>query len=283
MIHDLIGIDHVLIGVDQLDMACQTWERLGFVTTARGRHIGWGTANYCIMFPDNYLELIGIVDATEGLNGLDRFLAGGDGPMGLAWASLDAEATAASLKAARLGDYPVKDLARQVELPDRTALARFKLVQPDGALTPGLSAFACQHVTPALLRPPVWLRHPNHAVGLHAVTMLVDDAPSLADAYGALFGSGAVNRTDDVLTVHIGRQTLVLANEDDLSVLHPDLDPDRLRPAPALVVITLKTASLAATAEHLTRWQVPFEQYGDISLTIAPEDATGVALEFVPI
>ena len=56
------GLDHVLVGVRDLEAARATWTGLGFNPCPRGRHTGWGTANYCLMFPGDYVELLGIVD-----------------------------------------------------------------------------------------------------------------------------------------------------------------------------------------------------------------------------
>src|SRR3546814_9908741 len=75
----LRGVDHVLVGVRNLEAARDTYRRLGFTVSPRGRHIGWGTANYCIMFPGDYIELLGIVDATQFTNNLNRFLASREG------------------------------------------------------------------------------------------------------------------------------------------------------------------------------------------------------------
>ena len=52
----ITGIDHVVVGVGDLEGARRTWETLGFTLTPRGRHKGWGTANYCVMFADDYIE-----------------------------------------------------------------------------------------------------------------------------------------------------------------------------------------------------------------------------------
>ena len=35
----------------------------------RGSHIGWGTANYCVMFADDYIELINPLWTTKELRG----------------------------------------------------------------------------------------------------------------------------------------------------------------------------------------------------------------------
>ncbi len=50
MRNGLAGIDHVVIGVRDLERARMGWTRLGFTLTPRGCHLGQGTANYCVMF-----------------------------------------------------------------------------------------------------------------------------------------------------------------------------------------------------------------------------------------
>ena len=59
------GFDRALVGIVDLEAAREVWQRLGFTTSPHGGHIGWGTANSCIMSPDDYLELLGIVDASQ--------------------------------------------------------------------------------------------------------------------------------------------------------------------------------------------------------------------------
>jgi catechol 2,3-dioxygenase-like lactoylglutathione lyase family enzyme len=84
----LSGIDHTLIGVRDLEAARAAWRHLGFAVTPRGRHIGWGTGNYCVMFRDDYVELLGIVDPCQFLNRLDTLLeTRGEGLLGLAFAA----------------------------------------------------------------------------------------------------------------------------------------------------------------------------------------------------
>ena len=68
-------LDHLIVGVRDLEAARGAWARLGFNSTPRGRHVGWATANYCIMFEADYLELLGIVDPAAFTNGLDERLA----------------------------------------------------------------------------------------------------------------------------------------------------------------------------------------------------------------
>ena len=61
MNNEISGIDHIVVGVRDLEQARLAWARLGFTLSPRGRHIGQGTANYCIMFASDYVELLGLV------------------------------------------------------------------------------------------------------------------------------------------------------------------------------------------------------------------------------
>ena len=275
----LSGIDHLLIGVRDLDRARLAWERLGFTLTPRGRHLQQGTGNYCIMFPQDYIELLGVVDPAQGTGALGDFLQNAEGPRGLAFATVSGDETAAEL--ARRGLHPgaPRDLARQLELPEGTALPRFKLVSLPAAETPGLSAFVCQHLTPELVRRQAWLAHANGAVGLSGVTVMVDNTDGLADAYGKLFGA-AVNTTDDVVTVHCGPHRIIFATPDDVAALYPETDIEFHQSLPAIAVVTLRSGDLTRTAAHLTQWQVPHEELADGAIEVSPEAATGALLIF---
>ena len=75
MRNGIAGIDHVIIGVRDLERARMGWTRLGFTLTPRGRHLGQQTANYCIMFARDYLELLGFVARDDYAHRLEAFLA----------------------------------------------------------------------------------------------------------------------------------------------------------------------------------------------------------------
>src|SRR5437763_3709452 len=111
----IAGIDHVIIAVRDLESARMGWTRLGFTPTPRGRHLGQGTANYCIMFGGDYLELLGFVEADEHAERLRQFLARREGAMAVAFApGGTAEEAAAALKAAGLHPGEPRALGRQL-------------------------------------------------------------------------------------------------------------------------------------------------------------------------
>jgi len=273
----LSGIDHVIIAVEDLERARLAWTRLGFTLTPRGRHLQQGTGNYCIMFERDYLELLGAVDAAQTSGGLDAFLRQGEGLRGLAFATRSGEATAAELARRGLHPTPPRDLARQLELPEGSVLPRFKLTSLPPEEMPALSAFICQHLTPELVRRPQWLAHPNGVTAIAGVTIMVEATEPLRDAYDRLFGSG-VNTTDDVLTVHVGPHRLIFATPDDVSALYPQAELDLDRALPAMVALNLRSRDLPRAADHLTQWQVAYEELAGGTLLVPPEEANGALL-----
>jgi len=277
MAQPLCGIDHVLIGVGDLERARMAWTRLGFTLTPRGRHLQQGTGNYCVMFARDYIELLGVVDATQGAGGLEAVLREGEGLRGLAFATRSGDDTAAELRRRGLNPTPPRDLSRQLELPEGTALPRFKLVSLPPAETPALSAFVCQHLTPALVRRPPWLAHANGVAGIAGVIVTVAATEPLRDAYERLFGAEVVT-TDAVLTVHVGNHRLVFTTPDDLSALYPEIEFRLDRPLPAMAALCLPSRDLDRTADHLTQWQVAHETAGDGTLLVPPEEASGALL-----
>src|SRR3546814_5983455 len=110
------------------DLARETYARLGFTVSPRGRHIGWGTANYCIMFPGDYIELLGIVDATQFTNNLNRFLESREGLLGVAFASDDVALAGRALRQAGIQPGEERDLKRILEDPDGEVWPRFKQI-----------------------------------------------------------------------------------------------------------------------------------------------------------
>ena len=65
MSHPVKGVDHCFVLVDDLDKAAAQYRALGFTLSPRGLHSeAKGSANYTIMFPDDYFELLGLLTET---------------------------------------------------------------------------------------------------------------------------------------------------------------------------------------------------------------------------
>jgi hypothetical protein len=277
MAHGLTGLDHVLVGVKDLAAARAAWARLGFNPAPLGRHVGRPTANHCLMFPNDYVELIGLLPGAEQASRLTRLLAErGEGAIGAAFAATSPEAAHEGFARAGLSPAPIAELRRPD--PDGREM-RFRLVELPAEATPDLRLFVCHHDTPELVRRPEWLEHPNGAVGLRSLTVVVDDPEARQPGLERLLGAGATAATDDVVTAFIGRHRLRFVTEEDLAFLHPELDlaPG---PVPRGAALSIEVRSLDHAAELLERNGVAFAEAGD-ALLIPPEEATGVLLSLV--
>lgn len=278
MTNVLDGIDHLIIGVRDLEAARATYARLGFNTTPRGRHVGWGTANYCVMLANDYLELLGIVDASQFTNDLDRFLERREGLMGVALRSRDAAATHAAWAEAGLDPAPTRALGRLLETDGGIEL-RFRNVLLPAERTAGLPLFACEHLTADQLRRPAWLRHPNGAKAIKSCTVVVEEPAPVADAMARVFGKGAITETDEVRAVHTGQGVIVLARPEDAMLMHPIAAIEGRVDRPVPLVLTVVVDDPDRAARFLERQDVAFARDLGGDVLIAPADAHGVAIE----
>jgi catechol 2,3-dioxygenase-like lactoylglutathione lyase family enzyme len=250
----ITGLDHVILAVSALDAARDTWRRLGFTVTPRGRHIGWGTANYCIMLESDYIELLGVLDLTQFDNGLgERLARDGEGLLGIALATRSADSAAAAFDMAGAGGEPARDLSRLLDLPEGPVQPSFRLSYPARRDAFGLPLFACEHRTPELLRRPEWERHAN---GATAVLRLDLPAPLAEPALATWAALDGARREGD--SVVIGGFILGVGDQPMLHLATRDLD----------------ACEAALRAGHVGHVRHPGE------IKVPPLPGTGLALRF---
>jgi hypothetical protein len=276
----IAGVDHSIVGVADLEAARAAYDAMGFTMTPRGRHIGWSTANYCIMFERDYIELLGIVEPDGYSAGLDAILADqGEGLLKLAFRSEDAARTHGFFDKHALIAEPVKELARELEAPEGTVLPEFRLVHPKPAATPGLAGFVCQHLTPGMVWRPQWCQHRNTATGVRSYAILADDPSALAEGWVRIFGAGAVSREGAWLSVETGTARLDFLPWEELSAAFADVEFARPQ-AGSILGMTVSVTDLVETAVCLAEAGVACMRT-DEGLTVLPESANGLAIAFV--
>ena len=278
----IAGIDHVIVAVRDLEVARTDWSRLGFTLTPRGRHIGQGTANHCIMFENDFFELLGIVDPADNVERLATFLARREGARAVAFApSGNAEDARLALLERGLHPSELHALGRQMELPEGPSIPRFSLIVLAAEDTPGLpESFVCAHLTPELMRRPEWLVHPNGTKGLRGVHVLVEHTAPLLPAYDRLFGIQHVTTTDTVAAVNVGRHRIVFSTPDDFVTMHPGIDLDPNFPVPGIVALDFGVADRDGTAYGLSQRQIAFGELPDGTLVVPASQANGAILFF---
>jgi hypothetical protein len=282
MIGPVAGIDHAIVGTDDLEGCRTLWTRLGFTLSPRGRHKGWGTGNYCAMLENDYVELLGTVDPAGFDNGLAAMLAErGAGLLGFALACKDAGEAAAWL-AARGRPHARRDLGRLLELPEGDVEPRFALAMPEAEWPGGIRPFLTQHLSRDLVWRPEWTAHANTAFRIASLTCVVDDPLSLAEPYERVFGLGSTVATDDTLAVRFGTGPgiVLFAKPADMTFLHPAVGPDEPVRA-GLAGMTLKVRSAARCRDALKEAGVDHDRDLAGAIHLPPEAAGGLALGFV--
>ena len=184
------ALDHVILAVRDLDAASRAYAiLLGLRASWRGEHPGEGTANTLFRVDNTYLELLAPVG--PGATG-DAVRANlevrGEGLVGLAFATSDAEACHARLADRGLDPEPVENgIGRDV---DSGVFREWRRVPIPLAKTRGVLMFGIEHRSPADMLPRAAPVGSESAVvsGLDHVVVRTTDADATAALYGDALG-----------------------------------------------------------------------------------------------
>lgn len=281
MANGISGIDHAIIMTRDLEETRGLYGRLGFTLTPRGHHVGAPTGNYCIMFEDDYFELLGVIRETSPEDVTDFSIFEGEpGLSGVALSIPDIHETVRLLQDHGTAEgLEIKSVGRQIEGAGAHGRLAFKIATlPDGT-APGLWIMLCHHETPERLRRARWVEHRNGALGLDRITVVADRPDRLLPRYEALFGAGSSVVTDDTLAVFTGPHSIMAVTPAHLSVLFPDLGIEA-RETPYMAAMSIRVGSIKRAAKVLTDNGVPFAKTGDGAIHVGASETGGVILEF---
>lgn len=274
----IIGVDHVVVAVRDLDASAEVWKGLGFTVSPRGTHSPqMGSGNYTIMFGEDYMELLGIITPTPHNQPVRDWLASHEGIERAAFTTDDAAAGVAEIQARGVAATGPIAFGRPVPMPDgSTSEARFQVFHWPVALRPGgMRIFACQHLTRETVWIPELQAHANGAVGILRVEALAKDPKAAAEQLAGLIDA-AVSRAPDgayVVPTGAGRAEIVFLDRALLAARHPGVSLDGL-PEEGAAALVLATRDLAGAAKALGT--APGATVG-----VPAARATGVLLRFV--
>jgi catechol 2,3-dioxygenase-like lactoylglutathione lyase family enzyme len=278
----VVGIDHAVVMVKDLDAAAANWQRLGFTLSPRGTHSpALGSGNYTIMFGQDYIELLGVLTPTEHNAPSRAFLAErGDGIERIAFTTTDATKGADELRDLGLEAIGPIDFGRPVSLPGGgEGEARFSIFQWPLAEAPaGLRIFACQHHT----RDTVWIpelqRHANTAAGLVRVIITAPRPESDARHMVRLTDGEQYSEADGSVVVPSGsdRAEFAFVTRETLAQHYPGLSLDGV-PERGGAGLIIAVDDIAAAAQAIGAAAVKLGE----RLVVPPRAANGVLLVFV--
>jgi hypothetical protein len=278
-LRNVIGLDHVVIAVRDLDAAAKRWEALGFTMSPRGTHSAhMGSGNYTMMLGEDYMELLGVLVPTDHNAGLRAFLEVREGLDRAAFTATDAAAGAEEVRARGFAATGPVAFGRPVPLPGGgEAEARFNVFQwPRDQRPADLGIFACQHLTRGNVWIPELQSHANGATRIVRIEVLARDPEAAAAHLGKLIDRAAEREADGAFRVPSGstRGDIVFLDRATLAARHPGVALDGL-PEEGGAALVLGTKDMAAAAKALGT--AP-----GATVAAPPSRATGVLLRFVP-
>lgn len=276
---NIVGIDHAVVIVRELDQAAEHWKRLGFTISPRGTHSAhMGTGNYTIMLDPDYIELLGVLAPTEHNAPTRALLEKREGIERVAFTTSDAAAGAEEIRAR--GAIPIgpTDFERPVTMPDGAqSAAKFRTFHWPAAEAPaGMRIFACQHKTRETVWIPELMRHANGAKRLREVLLVAPEPAKEAAHLARLIDGGTRNEADGAIAVPSGtdRADFVFMSQQQLARRYPNVPlaglPER-GAAGLAIAADLGNAEKALGAAAVRSGQ---------SLCVPPASANGTLLVF---
>jgi catechol 2,3-dioxygenase-like lactoylglutathione lyase family enzyme len=265
---NITGIDHVVILVRDLDRASETYARMGLTLTPRGFH-SIGSQNHCMMFGNDYIELL-LPKPHPAMDAFVDFVAAGEGLGAISIATDDARALRADWAAGGVNAGEALDFSRPVE---GLGEARFRIVQLDVPAAAGCQLFACQHFNRDLVWRREYQAHPLGVTGISAIAVVSGDARPYQD----VLGSGP-EETREGSRFATGSASVLVTDAQRLSAHLPGVSLPA-RAAPAVAALFLRVKDRAETRKTLLAGGFRLTELAD-GIAIGADQAHGVALVF---
>jgi hypothetical protein len=279
---NVIGIDHAVVVVGDLDHAAANWKRLGFTVSPRGTHSAkMGSGNYTIMLDPDYIELLGVLVETEHNSPTRAFLAKrGEGIERIAFTAVDSAAGADEIRARGFEPVGPTDFERPVTMPDGSlSAARFRTFQwPITEAPGGLRIFACQHKTRETVWIPELMQHANGATRLRQALVVSPEPAKDAAHLARMIDRDVRAEPDGAVAVPSGsdRADFIFLTKDQLNRRYPEVSlaglPERGGAGLVLATSDLVAAEKAAGSSGVRSGG---------AVCVAPAAANGTLLAFV--
>ena len=279
---NVIGVDHAVVVVRDLDKAADNWRRLGFTVSPRGTHSAkMGSGNTTIMLDPDYIELLGVLVETEHNAPTRAFLdRSGEGIERIAFTAVDSAAGAEEIRARGYQPLGPTDFERPVTIPDGSqSAARFRIFQwPLSEAPGGLRIFACQHKTRETVWIPELMKHANGAKRLKQA-LVVSPEPAKDAAHLARMIDGDLKaEPDGAAAVPSGsdRADFIFLTKDQLGRRYPGVSLVGL-PERGGAGLVLATSDIAQAEKAVGSSGVR----SGTAVCVAPAAANGTLLVFI--
>jgi hypothetical protein len=272
-----IFLDHVGHFVRDPDAASRALIRAGFApapvsvqvaTDATGATSLTGTGNVTAMFSGGYIETLFKTAETPIGRELDSAITRYPGVHLAAFAVADAAGTHARLAKSGFRVRPLVEFQRPVDTGAGTGTAAFTVARVEPGEMPEGRIQALTHHTESMVWQPRWLSHPNGALGLTSVTIVVADVNEAAPRF-ARFTARPASPAPFGQAIQLDRGRVELATPEAFAQMFPEIAIPSL---PFIGSYGIKVKPLAALQEILLRGRLKVRQSADALLVPFPEE-----------
>lgn len=283
---DILSINHVGIVARHLAATSARYEQLGFTLTPFSPHSGaWkpgapvtklGSGNRCVMFSQNYLEILANEDPAQPSERLQGFLRKHQGGHIICFDSQNLPSVEQRLMAQGLKTSGVLPLQREIDTPEGVRTAKFERVQFAPDESPEGYIQAARHLTPEYIYQSRYTGHANGCTELSSTVLVVDDLAAFGRRYATYTGIAPQTREGElVFEFPVLSRLRILSRAAALTQLPGTLYP----PLPGIAAVGFRCPDLAAQAERLRAHGIAFAQV-EHRLVVPAEEASGIAVIF---
>jgi len=283
---DIHSVNHVGIAVRDINATSKRYEDFGFKLTPFSDHLGaWkpgepitklGSGNRCVMFAQNYLEILANSDPDKPSERLAGFLGHHQGGHIICFGSEDLLSVEKRLLNNGLSTSGVLPLQRDVDTPDGSHTAKFERIQFAPNESPEGYIQAARHLTPEYIYQPRYIDHPNGCTELSNTILVVDDVNRFVQRYQIYTGTAA-QRDESMASFKFDRcsRLTIMTQSAALKVLPGTLYP----PIPGIAAMGFRCPDIVAQARRLRENRIPFVEVNQ-TLVVPAEEACGIAVVF---
>lgn len=286
------ALDHMGLGVRDLDAARAAFTRMGFTLSSRSMHAGalspggpvvpWGSGNHCAMFRRGYFELLGLVDKALPST-VKHMVEKYEGLHIVALACDNADDAYARLAARGVGAAKPATLERDAAFgahDESIRRARFRNIYLDGERYPEARFIIIQHDTRDVLWQAHLMQHPNGVEELRSTYLVASDIDTTVARLTPVAGMPVADQGAYRFDLAHGR--LWALSEATMRALSP---VSQGQPVHRVAAACFGVSSLAHLRAHFDRAGVRYEQGASLDATqsiwVGPADASHGTLVFV--
>lgn len=285
-ISDIDNINHVGIAVRDLNETARRFEAMGFQLTPYSPHsAAWkpgdavkplGSGNRCVMFANDYLEILASEDPSQPAARITNFLKRHQGAHIICFNTEDPQRVDQRLHQAGIATSGVIPLQRDIDTPDGVRMAKFERVQFAPEHSPEGYIQAARHLTPQYIYQPRYIAHPNGCTQLSITFIVTDALNAFAEKYARYTGLSPI-RQDHACVFRFALSTQLII----IDAMHASewLPGTLLPPLPAIAGVAFRCPNLAEQRVRLADNGFAFAE-AQGRLVVPAEQASGVAVLF---